>query len=160
MSNVPATTENKPSKVSLDPAVQAIFDAMDAFMGSTYVQCNASEFKSPTSTTYSITFTDKKGNQQTYTNLQMGNKVTVTPSSANLGAEATQQFTASVTDPDGVAVPGATFSWVVSPQSLGSVGATGLYTAPETVTITSTDQITCTVVGELTSVTIPIMLHP
>jgi RHS repeat-associated protein len=67
--------------------------------------------------------------------------VSVTPPSTVLTNSQTQQLTANVANTSQTAV-----NWAISPASAGSIGATGLYsapgniTAPQTVTITATSQ--------------------
>ncbi|MGB9105685.1 MAG: hypothetical protein WCC59_13070, partial [Terriglobales bacterium] len=69
--------------------------------------------------------------------------VAVSPSSVNLGASETQQFTANVTNTSNTAV-----TWTVSCSSApcGTINASGLYTAPSaipsavTATVTATSQ--------------------
>ncbi len=76
--------------------------------------------------------------------------VVVSPSTATLNAGQTQQFTAQVL---GVSQTGVT--WSISPQT-GSIGATGLYTAPttitasQTITVTATSTFDSTVIGKAT----------
>jgi uncharacterized protein YjdB len=89
----------------------------------------------------------------------MGNQVNIQPASANLQAGQTQQFTASVTDPDGNPVSGAVFVWMMSTGALGTVDANGLYTAPATLTTSSTEQLTATVQGSFSSAMITISLQ-
>jgi hypothetical protein len=73
--------------------------------------------------------------------LMMPVSVGVTPPSATIGASQTQQFTASVLNTGNTAV-----TWTISPAGTGTINASGLYTAPasistpQTVTITATSQ--------------------
>jgi RHS repeat-associated protein len=68
--------------------------------------------------------------------------VSVTPASATLYAGQTQQFTASVTNANSSAV-----TWTISPAGVGSITASGLYTAPSTISsvqsviVTATSQV-------------------
>jgi len=66
--------------------------------------------------------------------------VTVSPASASLYGGGTQQFTATASD-SGT----ATFTWSISP-AVGSISATGLYSAPATVTASTTVTVTATTV--------------
>ena len=63
--------------------------------------------------------------------------VTVTPGSVNLSASHTQQFTATVTGSSLGVI------WTLSPQ-VGSVSATGLYTAPAVVSVAQNVTVTAT----------------
>jgi len=64
--------------------------------------------------------------------------VPVTPASVALYANGTQQFSATANDSQS-----ATFTWSVSPN-VGSISATGLYTAPATVAAPQTVTVTAT----------------
>jgi OOP family OmpA-OmpF porin len=64
--------------------------------------------------------------------------VALNPSTANLGGAQTQQFDATVSNASNTGV-----NWSINP-SLGSVSATGLYTAPTTVALPETVNITAT----------------
>ncbi len=65
--------------------------------------------------------------------------ITVTPSSVNLTAGATQQFTAVAYDAKGTEVPDISFTWSSSNMSVGSLSQAGLFTAvaPGTTTVTA-----------------------
>jgi len=63
--------------------------------------------------------------------------VSVSPANASLGQSGTQQFTATVSNGGSTGV-----TWSVS--GLGTVSASGLYTAPGTITSTSTATVTAT----------------
>ncbi len=93
-------------------------------------------------TTVSVTATSQADPTQSAIaaiTLQPTNSVAVTPSTVNLFAGQSQQFTASLTNS-----PNASFTWTISPAGLGSISSTGLYTAPmeanvQAVTVTATD---------------------
>jgi hypothetical protein len=70
--------------------------------------------------------------------------VSVSPGTASLGASATQQFTATVTGPTNTAV-----TWSLNP-AVGSISASGLYTAPGSISSTSTVKVTATSVADPT----------
>jgi RHS repeat-associated protein len=67
--------------------------------------------------------------------------ITVSPTTATLSANQTEQFTATVSNTGNTAV-----AWAISPVSVGTISASGLYTAPasisgqQTVTVTATSQ--------------------
>jgi hypothetical protein len=73
--------------------------------------------------------------------------VTVSPTSQQIDAGGTQQFTATVTNTTNTAV-----TWSISPNT-GSISSSGLYTAPNavpsqtTVTVTATSQASATATG-------------
>lgn len=77
--------------------------------------------------------------------------VTVTPTSPQVAAGATEQFSAAVTNTTNTAV-----TWSISPTSAGSISSSGLYTAPNavptqtTVTVTATSQASATATGSTT----------
>jgi hypothetical protein len=70
--------------------------------------------------------------------------VSVSPPSATLTAGQTQQFTATVTGTTNTAV-----TWSISP-SVGSISATGLYTAPASITSSQAVTVTATGVADAT----------
>ncbi len=59
--------------------------------------------------------------------------ISITPSTATLSAGQTQQFTATVSNTSNTAV-----TWSVSPAGVGSISASGLYTAPASVPMQET----------------------
>jgi len=69
--------------------------------------------------------------------------VTLSPSSATLAANQTQQFTATVTGGSG----NTAVTWSVSP-SVGSVSSAGLYTAPASINAQQTVTVTATSVAD------------
>jgi len=158
-----STPSNPPSKdkpvIRIDQGIQDIFDAMSAFMGTTYNTSTASVVIDGMSTTQTFACTDPQGNRQTYTTYALGNKVTVQPAGIALQAGQSQQFTASVTDPGGNPIAGATFVWTLSTGALGTVDSTGLYTAPASLTAASLEQLTATVQGSFSSAMVTISLQ-
>lgn len=130
-------------------AVQAVFDALDAFMaGTEYTNSNATVTVDGGGLTHTINASDKAGNSVTYTERTAGKRVAITPGTATLTAGGTQQFTASATDETGAAIAGATFVWSMFAGALGTVDATGLYTAPATLAANGMDSVTATLTGE------------
>ncbi|MBV9743700.1 MAG: hypothetical protein JO099_08045, partial [Acidobacteriia bacterium] len=71
--------------------------------------------------------------------------VTITPTTATLYPQDTQQFTATVT---GNAL--STVTWTITPNGTGSITAGGLYTAPATITASTPVTITATSVADST----------
>ena len=81
--------------------------------------------------------------------------MTVTPSGANLRASGTQQFTPTVTGSANTGV-----SWSISPQ-VGTISATGMYTAPATLNSAQTITVTATSAADSTkTATASITLTP
>ena len=68
--------------------------------------------------------------------------VNVSPSTASVDNGFTQQFSASVLDGNGNAIPGASVSWSVSDADLGSISSQGLFTAGVTAPLSG--QVTAT----------------
>jgi hypothetical protein len=152
-------TRNSPNLLTVDPAVQAIFDAMDTALGSTYVTINASESKTAQGTNYAVYVTDKHGNTQNYSTSRAGTKVVVTPTTASLGPGEVQQFTAKATDPNtGADIPLAVFDWAVV-NGQGTIDTDGYYYAPDSVSASSFDQLSCTLQGDLASTSFSVSLH-
>ncbi len=82
--------------------------------------------------------------------------VTLAPTTANLYAGQTQQFTATVSYSSNTAV-----TWTSSPSGTGSVNSTGLYTAPATVATVTTVTVTATSQASTgASATATITLYP
>src|SRR5579871_5662582 len=80
--------------------------------------------------------------------------VTLTPNAATLGPAQTQQFTASVAN----GAPGVT--WSLNP-AVGTISASGLYTAPASISTTQSITITATSVADPTkSVSVSVSLQP
>jgi hypothetical protein len=65
--------------------------------------------------------------------------VSVTPGSTTMTIDQTQQFTASVINSGNLAV-----IWTIRPAGVGTISATGLYSAPSTITTQQTLTITAT----------------
>ncbi|HVI06841.1 MAG TPA: Ig-like domain-containing protein [Candidatus Binatia bacterium] len=74
-----------------------------------------------------------------------GVTVAVSPSTTALYAAQTQQFAATVTNTGNTQV-----NWSISPAGLGTISASGLYTAPSTITTTQTVTVTATSQAEPT----------
>jgi hypothetical protein len=81
--------------------------------------------------------------------------VSVSPGTAALAASQTQQFTAAVNNTGNAAV-----SWAITPAT-GSISATGLYTAPLSVSTTQTVTVTATSAADNTkSASATVTLNP
>jgi hypothetical protein len=86
--------------------------------------------------TFQVAITD--GSATTYSSVnvtveQTLTSVTVSPTTANLGYNETQQFTANALDQFGNAMATQpTFTWSIDPLGVGSVSTSGLYTSPAT----------------------------
>ena len=104
-------------------------------------------FFAPGSYTLLVTATDVSGlsitSSVTVTVQSTIASITISPTTASVGATKTQQFTATAFDQFGVALSSQpTFTWAVSTGGAGgTIGTTGLYTAPAN---TGADTITAT----------------
>ena len=127
---------------AIDPALQQIFDAMIEFMGTEYVQVNCYTNYDGTGINCGVNASDTDGNRWSYTEYQKGGRVTITPATATLGPAGTQQFTAAAFNSDGTPADSPVFTWSVSTGALGTVDATGLYTAPATIAASSFETVT------------------
>jgi hypothetical protein len=143
---------------ALDPAVAAIFDAMTAFMGTTYTSCNTSIARDAMATTQTINATDVQGSNYNVSARIAGPRVSITPLGANLGPNGTQQFTASGIDSSGNPVTDA-FTWSISPL-VGTIDQTGLYQAPAAITMNNSVTVTATLTGSLSATSVMVTLHP
>jgi glucosylceramidase len=82
--------------------------------------------------------------------------VSVTPGTATLSANGTQSFTATVANTSNQAV-----TWTISPAGVGTISASGMYTAPatissqQTVTVTATSQADATKSASATITLLP-----
>jgi len=116
---------------SLDPKVQAIFDALDAYIqGTSWANATASVMLTGSQTTHTITTADRtNSNGVSYTERIAGVRVTIDPMSVTLSPGQSQQFTAAAYNPDGSAASG-TFTWTLTQGAPGTLDANGLYTAP------------------------------
>ena len=112
-----------------DPLIQAVFDALDAFLaGTTANNATATVTLDGNGTTHTIACSGPT-TRYNYTEWNAGTRVNVTPVSASLGPGETVQFAASAVDGSGAAIAGATFTWSLGGVPQGAVDATGLYTA-------------------------------
>ena len=138
--------------------IYALFDAVKAFMGDTYVSTNVYVTKDTTGTTSGITATDKNGNTFTFTERTVADRVAINPLGANLGPGETQQFTASVTASDGTVTQNAAVNWTLVYPARGTISASGLYMAPATVEGSLIDQVTATAESGAAA-TVSVQLH-
>ena len=129
--------------LTLSPTVQAVFDALQAVLDSdpTYSNANAFATKDTGGTSHGITITDKFGSSATYSNRITTGKVFLDPMSASLAPAETVQFAAQTLDATGALVP-ATVTWTLQAGALGTISATGLYTAPDNLTMQMIDYVT------------------
>jgi hypothetical protein len=148
-------------KATIDPGIQAIFDAMFSYMESIQVPaCNSWANLTGNGTSYGISVTASDGSQQSQTYFTPGSKVTVMPTGGNLGPRETQQFTATATDASGAEIAGASFTWSLQAGNPGSVDATGLYTAPATIPNQTTALVTAMLSDNTAWSQVMITLHP
>jgi len=85
----------RPTPSQLDPGIEAIFDAMTAYMGSEYPSLNSFATYDGVGTNLGLSVNDSAGNRFAYTEYRQGVRVTLNPASASLAAGGTQQFTAA-----------------------------------------------------------------
>jgi hypothetical protein len=145
---------------AVDPTIQAVFDALLAVLAAdpNRVNVNAYASKDSGGQTEGITISDKYGSTETYSNRIVVGKVFLDPMTGSTGPTETVQFTATTLDDTGTAVP-ATVTWSVQQGALGTVSATGLYTAPSTIATTAVDYVTAkNATGS--SATASVSLHP
>jgi hypothetical protein len=146
------------TKAMNDP--QPVFTALDTYIaGTAWTTSNATVFLDGSGTTHTMNCNDRANNSFTYTERVVGDRVSIQPTTASLGPGQTQQFTASAVDKAGVAIAGATFVWSLSTGAHGTVSATGLYTAPATVTAASSDTVTATLTGQQAWASVTVQLH-
>lgn len=151
---------NPTPKLVSDPLIQAVFDALDAFLaGTTANNATATVTLDGSGTTHTIACSGPT-TRYNYTEWNAGTRVNVTPVSASLGPGETVQFAASAVDGSGAAIPAATFTWSLGGVPLGAVDATGLYTAPATVAANAVDTLTVTCAEQPAWTAITIQLHP
>lgn len=91
-----------------------------------------------TVTITAISISDNSKSASVSVNLTPSVAVNVTPATASLSASQSQQFTATLNFTSSQAT-----TWTISPQ-VGSISATGLYSAPSAVTSTQTIAVTAT----------------
>jgi len=141
---------------------QSVFDALDAYMqGTDWVSSTASASFDGGGSTHTMNCSDRNSqNTFTYSQRTAGIKVTVQPMGASLGPGQTQQFTATAANPDGSVVAGAAFTWSMGPGALGSVTASGLYSAPAAIAAQATDTVTATLTGQQSWASTTMQLHP
>jgi hypothetical protein len=98
---------------------------------------NATAFFTQTGTyTFTVTITDALGETSTssvtMTVGQVLTRITVSPATASVPRNTTQQFTATAFDQFGVAMATQpTFTWSIDPGGIGTISRTGLYRAPK-----------------------------
>lgn len=144
----------------IDPKIGAIEDAILAFMGTAYVNCNAGVSFDGAGQNFNITAEDTARNRWTYTEYLLGARVAVSPMGASLAAGATQQFTATATNADGTPVAGAAFDWSLTAGQNGSIDQNGLYTAPAAIAAATSDTVKCAQRGSQSWVAVVVNLAP
>jgi hypothetical protein len=142
------------------PTIQAVFDALLAVLAEdpSYANVNAYASIDGGGQNVGITIADKYGSSQSYSNRIVVGKVFLDPMSGSAGPGGTVQFAATTLDNAGAPVP-ATVTWSLQGGALGTVSATGLYTAPATVVAATTEFVTAKDAAG-SSATASIALHP
>ena len=143
---------------AVDPGIQAIWDAMNAYMGTTYMTCNATVTFDGAGERDTINCTAANNDNWQYVTYQNGGKVAVSPTTASLGPGQTQQFSATAQNQDGSAVPSHAFTWTVTGG--GTIDATGLFTAPASIPTAVTAIVKCALNGSNSWSTVTVNLHP
>jgi Bacterial Ig-like domain (group 2) len=150
-----------PKPKDIDPTIQAIFDAMFNLMQAKGVPtCNAWANQTGNGMGYGVSITGFDGAQVSYSYFTPGSRVVITPPNATVGPGATMQFSATATDANGGDLPGATFTWRMAAGSPGMVDATGLYTAPATITTQTSAMLTAALSDNSAWATASIALMP
>lgn len=147
------------SLFSISPSIQAVFDALKVVLAEdpNYTNVSSNASKDAGGQSVGITISDKYGSSATYTERITTGRVFLDPITASLGPGETQQFTATTLDGTGAPVP-ATVTWELQSGALGTVSATGLYTAPATIAGASSESLTAKDAANA-SATVLISLH-
>lgn len=143
----------------IDPEIHAIFQAMLAYMGTTYTGMTCNITNLPNMLTSSATLRLPNNDSWQYTESSSGPRISVTPMSATLGPGGTQQFTATVTNADGTAGD-FTVTWSVSGAAGGTVSASGLYTAPAAIAVATIQTVIASVAGFASTASVTVTLQP
>src|SRR5262245_39606608 len=149
-----------PEPKIIDPALHDIFQAMMAYMGTTYVGMTCTTTNLPNMMSFSATLRLPNNDTWQYTETSTGPRISIAPPTATLGPGQTQQFTATITNADGTPATGMTPLWTVVGPGGGTINASGLYTAPATIPAATTQTITATVTGFGSSASITVNLQP
>jgi hypothetical protein len=147
------------SLFAVPPEIQTVFDGLRAILASNpdFTNVNAYASVDATGNNVGVNITDKYGSSKQYSERATTGKVFLDPMSATAGPGATVQFAATTLDATGTAVP-ATVTWTLQAGALGTVSATGLYTAPATITGPAADYVTAKDAANA-SATASIQLH-
>lgn len=131
-----------------DPALDAIFAAMVQYMGTSYITmaCTVAFDGAGQRNTVNCTSPNGRDNWQ-YQQYFVGTQTMIAPTTASLGPGQTQQFSAQAVDASGNPVASPSFTWSLQPGAVGTVSATGLYTAPASITAAASDILRCSLDG-------------
>lgn len=145
--------------LSVPPEIQTVFDGLRAILATNpdFVNVNAYASVDANGNNVGVNITDKYGSSKQYSERATTGKVFLDPMSASAGPGQTVQFAATTLDATGTAVP-ATVTWTLQAGALGTVSATGLYTAPATITGPAADYVTAKDAANA-SATASIQLH-
>lgn len=126
-----------------------------------YNSCNASETYDGGGKNQTIIAYDPFGVKVNYALYTPGQRIVISPPSANLGPGGSQQFTAVAQNPDGTPVtPAPTFVWSIIPGAVGSIDTNGLYRAPSSIPTNATDSCKCAAQGTQAYAVFTVSLHP
>ena len=145
---------------AMDPAVLAIFTAMEAYMtANSLPSCGCTATASGAGMNESLSATQLNGDSFTFQYFTKGTQVMITPASVSLGPGGTQQFTATATAADGSPIASPAFVWTLS-SGPGTLDASGLYTAPAVIDIAANATIKCTLTGGQAWGQVILTVHP
>jgi RHS repeat-associated protein len=125
-------TASVPGTMVYTPAAGAVLTAGTQTLSVTFTPTDTTDYSSAAASV-----------SLTVTNLPIS--VSITPPSATLFGGQTQQFTASVVNSSN-----QTVVWTIIPAGVGTIDATGLYTAPVTISVQQTVTITATSLADTT----------
>src|SRR5262245_61481723 len=111
--NLPMPRAGANVRAVIDPELHAIFEAMLAYMGTTYVGMTCNATNTPNMMSYSATLRLPNNDSWQYTETISGPRISIAPTNATLGPGQTQQFTATITNADGTPATGLTPTWTV-----------------------------------------------
>jgi hypothetical protein len=124
--------------------ISKLFEEPIDLMAQRWTSANVYATIEPSAIQCGVTCSDSTRNQFTYTQRITGPRVSLDPPAADLAKGQTQQFTATVVNPDGSPIAGATVVWTLAEGARGTVDAGGLYTAPAELAANSTEYLTAT----------------
>ena len=144
----------------LDPKVEAVFEAMIAFLGDDYKSAYSNANYDGAALTLGLTAEDFQGQSFTFSTRTPGTRIAISPLGASLGPGEQQQFSATASNPDGSPIAGAAFEWSLAAGNPGSITPAGLYTAPAAIAAAGLANVTAKLTGGQAWATVAVNLHP